>query len=393
MKKYMITGLAVLLTIAAQAQTTMDEVLRQVETNNRELQAARQYYELQLLESKSENNLPDPSVSYSHQYGNRAEMGVQGELVASQSFEFPTVYGQRSKLTTVRQQLFASQYTGERRQVLLNAQEVCLDLVWLNRRRQLLRERRRDAERLAELYDERLKKGNANILETNKIKLELLNVKTEERLNETEREGKLRELATLNGGHPVAFTDTVYPSPAEPSSWDALRDEALAADATLQTLQYRQAEAQRQIGVSRAQGLPGLELGYRLNTATGGDRYNGFVVGMSIPLFSNRHQVKKAHLQSHYVELQRESAAVQAKNRLMQLYHRLQVLRASMDEFDTVLKNQDNLNLLNKALQAGQISMIEYFVSIGTLYQSTDYHLQLQSEYHKVLAAIYSYKL
>ena len=110
MKKYMIAGLAVLLTIVAQAQTTMDEVLRQVETNNRELQAARQYYELQLLESKSENNLPDPSVSYSHQYGNRAEMGVQGELVASQSFEFPTVYGQRSKLTTVRQQLFASQY-------------------------------------------------------------------------------------------------------------------------------------------------------------------------------------------------------------------------------------------------------------------------------------------
>ena len=32
MKKYMITGLAVLLTIVAQAQTTMDEVLRQVET-------------------------------------------------------------------------------------------------------------------------------------------------------------------------------------------------------------------------------------------------------------------------------------------------------------------------------------------------------------------------
>ena len=42
MKKYMIAGLAVLLTIVAQAQTTMDEVLRQVEANNRELQAARQ---------------------------------------------------------------------------------------------------------------------------------------------------------------------------------------------------------------------------------------------------------------------------------------------------------------------------------------------------------------
>ena len=91
-----------LLTIAAQAQTTMDEVLRQVETNNRELQAARQYYELQLLESKSENNLPDPSVSYSHQYGNRAEMGVQGELVASQSFEFPTQQTDDRSPTTLR---------------------------------------------------------------------------------------------------------------------------------------------------------------------------------------------------------------------------------------------------------------------------------------------------
>ena len=50
------------------------------------------------------------------------------------------------------------------------------------------------------------------------------------------------------------------------------------------------------------------------------------------------------------VELQRESVAVQVENCLMQLYHRLQVLRASMDEFDTVLKNQDNLTLLNKAL-------------------------------------------
>ena len=63
----------------------MDEVLRQVETNNRELQAVRQYYELQLLESKSENNLPDPSVSYSHQYGNREtgiiSMASEGKLV------------------------------------------------------------------------------------------------------------------------------------------------------------------------------------------------------------------------------------------------------------------------------------------------------------------------
>ena len=47
----------------------------------------------------------DQMFSYGIHGGDiQAKMGVQGELVASQSFEFPTVYGQRSKLTTVRQQ-------------------------------------------------------------------------------------------------------------------------------------------------------------------------------------------------------------------------------------------------------------------------------------------------
>lgn len=47
----------------------IDEVLRRIEANNKELQANAQLITSQKLENKSENNLPDPTLSYSHLWG------------------------------------------------------------------------------------------------------------------------------------------------------------------------------------------------------------------------------------------------------------------------------------------------------------------------------------
>ena len=44
----------------------IDEVLRRIEANNKELQANAQLITSQKLENKSENNLPDPTLSYAH---------------------------------------------------------------------------------------------------------------------------------------------------------------------------------------------------------------------------------------------------------------------------------------------------------------------------------------
>ena len=139
--------------------------------------------------------------------------------------------------------------------------------------------------------------------------------------------------------------------------------------------------------------MPGFELGYRLNTASGGERFNGFLVGVSIPLFSNRNNVKQAKAQALYTDLQLESTTTAIESELHQLYNQSVALRTSMDEYNTVLKSQNSLALLNKAIQTGQISMIEYFVDITTLYQSMQNYMQLQNEYQKVMSQLYKYKL
>lgn len=375
------------------AQTSIDEVLRAVEANNKDLRANSQLIRSRKLEARLDNNLPDPSVSYTHQYGNKEGLGIQGELVASQSFDFPTVYAQKHKLSKAKSAGYDQQGASFRQQILLQAKDICLDLVLLNQQRDLLEIRLRNAEQLSSLYATRLATGDANILETNKINLELLNAKTEARMNETARIAKLQELATLNGGIAIHFGDTAYTSIRESLSFEDVKAEAMESNPQLRTLRNDQLTALRQLSVNKAKGLPGLELGYRLNTAAGGERFNGFLVGVSIPLFANRNYVKQAKAQNLYTEMQLESTGIMVENELRQLYNQSIALKASMDEYQTVLGGQNNLALLNKAIQSGQISMIEYFVDVTTYYQSMQNYLQLQNQYQKAMAQLYKYRL
>ena len=378
MRVYILWIAAALAVCRMDAQSrSIDEVLRQVEANNKELKAAYQSLEAQKVEAKLDNNLPDPSVTYSHFWGNQEDMGFTGEFVASQSFDFPTLYYQRGKLAKERAAGLDRQGATTRQQILLQAKQVCLDLVYLNQLKALLAARLDNAERLSAFYASKLEKGDANVIETNKIDLELLNTRTEYQLNENNRQTKLQELALLNGGIAIAFDDTTYAD----------------ADPSLQALRSDQVAAERQVRVNKAKGLPGFELGYRMNPSSGGRRYNGFLVGISIPLFSNRNNVRQAKAKALYAENLLESANMTVENELTRLYARAETLRASMADYREVLERQNNVEILNRAIEANQISMIEYFVNLTTYYQSLQNYLSLRNEYQKAVAQLYKHRL
>ncbi|MBR5298245.1 MAG: TolC family protein [Parabacteroides sp.] len=393
MRRFLLMIVCVISVWTVGAQNTLEEVLRNVEVNNKELQANRQFVTAQKLEIKVANNLPDPSVTYSHLYGNKEGMGFTGEFIASQAFDFPTLYVQRNKLSKIKGEAWDRQSDEVRQQILLQAKEICLDLVLLNQQKSLLEIRRQNAEQLSTLYDQRLKNGDANILEVNKINLELLNVRNEVRMNEALRISKLQELAVLNGGVEIQFNDTVYMQLEVPSSFVDLKQEVMSLDRRLLVLQSEKEASQRQIKVNKSKGLPSFNLGYRMNPSSGGNRYNGFLVGVSIPIFSNRNNVRQAKAQSLYADLQLDNAETVVERDLLQLYNQAIALKTSMDEYNQVLKNQNNLVLLNKAIEAGQISMIEYFVDVTTLYDSMQNYMQLQNEYQKIMAQLYKFKL
>ncbi len=394
MKRIIFISAAFLLFCAGrtQAQNGIEQVLRSIEANNKELQANAQLLTSQKLEAKTDNNLPDPSLSYSHLWGAKDKDETIGELVVSQSFDFPSLYVTRNKLNRLKAGAFDSQASVFRQNILLQAQELCLDIILLRQQKQILDERLRNAEELAAMYAKRLQTGDANILETNKINLELLNVKTEASLNETTLRNKLEELNALNGNIPVSFDENRYPVIPFPTDYQKLKTEVIAADRSLIALSNESAVAQKQIAVNRSQWLPKLELGYRRNTESG-TPFNGVVVGFSFPLFENRSKVKIAKAQALNVDLQKESATLQAESQFAQLYREAKALHTSMEEYQKTFQSQQDLSLLKQALTGGQISMIEYFVEVSVVYQSRQNYLQLENQYQKAMARIYKSRL
>ncbi|MDR1879812.1 MAG: TolC family protein [Tannerellaceae bacterium] len=390
---FALTANGLLTSVSGQSPSSIGQVLQMIEANNKELQANGQLAVSRKLEAKAENNLPDPSVSYTHQYGNKEGLGIQGELEVTQAFDFPTLYAQRSKLAKTKAATLDRQQAGLRQHILLNAKELCLELILLNKQKELLLQRLENVGKLAELYAVRLANGDANILETNKIDLELLNVKTEVRRNAAAIVQKQQELEALNGGESLPAAGLAYDPGEELPPFEAIRGEAFALDPSLLALKSEEATARQALSVNKSQWLPGLSLGYRLNTATNGERFNGFIAGVSIPLFSNRHHVRKAKAEIIYSGLKYENASTGLEKELFQLYHQAASLKESMAEYSRLLKNQENLSLLYKALNAGEISMIEYFVEVTSLYDSLDNYMQLENDYQKAFARLLKFRL
>ncbi|WP_300698295.1 TolC family protein [uncultured Bacteroides sp.] len=371
----------------------IDEVLRRIEANNQELQANAHSLAAQKLENRAENNLPDPTLSYAHLWGARDKGETIGELVVSQSFDFPTLYATRARANRLRTASLDAQATDFRQQLLLRAKELCLDILMLQRLQTLLDERLEQASELQAYYRKRLETGDANILETNKLNLELLNIRTQSRTNRTALEAAWLELSSLNGGQPLTASSIVdSPSCPLPADYGVLREEVLAADAALQSLEQESAAARKQVSVSRQGWLPKLELGYRRNTESGAP-FNGVVVGFSLPIFENRSKVKTAKAQAMDTDFRREGARLRAESELAQLYGEARALQASIEEYQEALRAQRDMDLLRQALTGGQISVTEYFVEVSVVYQSRQNLLEIENRYRKVMARIYKGRL
>ena len=136
MKKFIIM-LMLCLPIGMQAQN-IDQVLQSIEANNKELLSQKQLTKAQKMENRTENNLPDPTVSYSSFYKNGAGPGHGTELVATQGFDFPTQYITRNRQAEMENEAIDLQQQAFRRDVLLRAKNLCLDLILLNQEKALM---------------------------------------------------------------------------------------------------------------------------------------------------------------------------------------------------------------------------------------------------------------
>ncbi|BEI58368.1 MAG: TolC family protein [Butyricimonas faecihominis] len=391
--KLYILGWMLLGTLTTRAQNSIDQVLKSIETNNKSLQANTKMTDAQKLEAQTGKFLANPSVEWEQMWGNRNNPGSEYTLTVKQSLDFPTTYSNKNKLANLKANTIGFQSAAYRQQLLLNAKQTCIEIIYLRKQKSLLDERLANAETMFALYKKRFESGDANQLELNKIQLELLNAQNQSRLNKAALTAAEEQLRNFNGGNPITFDATDYPTGEELINFDQLQAAFMEADPNLKSLTGDQEIANREVKLSRSLTLPKFDVGYKRNAAKDHVASNGFMVGVSIPLFENKNTVKKAKAQAEFATASLEDNRLNLKTNLQQLYQQAEALQISRADYAKVLEQQRNIELLNKALNAGQLSVIDYFTELTTIYDSHQSYLDVEKEYHSILAQLYQYKL
>lgn len=356
-----------------------------IERNNPDLLEARKTLEATTIGLRRGLNPADPEVEMEYNFGRERE----AEVALKQQFDFPTAYRYRKQIAGYETDKAEITFEKERNNILTDASVLYIRAIGLRKKIGLLRDRQGRIAALERYYKQMTERGETTVLEQNKIAALSLNTLSELRIRETEYQGVLDRLRRMNGGEAVEIGASEFPVLL------GVRDSAEIAAIAASTYDMQLASIDTLIGgrelkLSRSSWIPSLSVGYK---ATIADKKltNGLLAGISIPLWQNRNRVK-------FAKADRERLSVSSANTYSRSYTELIALWRSFRNYETLygqyrayLGDTRSEALLEKALQAGEISMIDYLVELNIWYETVDTALQVEQELYLTQAEIGRY--
>jgi outer membrane protein TolC len=150
--------------------------------------------------------------------------------------------------------------------------------------------------------------------------------------------------------------------------------------------------SQKQLKVTKNLQLPKFSLGYGTETVAD-EKFKGFLVGVSIPLWSSKRAIQQAKFETQYYDLSALSINQSKIAETNVLYKKAVSLEESLISYKAVLSSVNSEELLNQSLEAGEISIIDFFTEMFYYYEIYDDFLTVEKDYHQALAELYKYRL
>ncbi len=392
MKKIILSVVAMLAMNSLAAQSNINDVLATIEQNNTTLKALRETAKAEQLENRTDIFLQDPEIGFNYLWGNPSSVGKRKDFSATQSFDIPTISGLKSKVANQKNELIEWQYKADRMDILLEAKLYCLDLVYYNSLLKELGVRMDHAKTIAASLKDRLDAGDANILEYNNVQLNLSSIVGELSRIETERTSIIAQLARLNGGQPLQLDDSGFANVDLPLNFDDWFAGASDKNPVLSYVKQEVELSKKQLSLNKTMWLPTFSAGYMREDVVG-QKYEGLSVGVSVPLWSNKNKIKQAKSAVLAAESRQIDAKQQLYSQLEILYNRTTGLKNVAETYRSSLDNANNSVLLKKALDAGEISMLDYILQLGLYYDSVNQALQAELDYQKAFAELSAVEL
>lgn len=390
--RHIIFIVALMVSIASFAQDNVTSVLSLIEENNTTLEALRESVKAQKLGNKTDIYLSDPEVEFNYLWGNPNRIGNQNGISVTQTFDIPTIFGIKNRLADNKNQMVDLQYKSDRINILIEAKQFCIELIYYNALKKEITTRLQHAELIEAYYKDRLDQGDANQLEYNKVLLNLSTVRGEMSRVNVEREDLLSQLKRLNGGIDVPFDSYKYDTEPLPISFEDWIIEAEQKSPVLQYIKEQVELSQKEVKLNKAMRYPTFSAGYISDRALG-ESYQGISVGVSIPLWKNKNKVKQAQANILSDEAKQRELKQQFYNQLQTLYWRARGLQQTAFQYRESFMIINSTNLLKKALDAGEISLLNYILEIALYYDIVNQVLIAERDYQKTLADLSSIEL
>ncbi|MCI6893293.1 MAG: TolC family protein [Bacteroidales bacterium] len=391
MKRMIIIAATLAMANAANA-ITIEDVIANVKQNNKELKYTTAQIDAQASEIKTNNNLSNPVVEGGYLFGkgpaeNKWEVGV------SQEFEWPGLYSSRGAANKARVEAMKLGYSVKQLQLLTEAYGVCLDIISLNRQIEYEKNIQSNIDALYEKNMKAFEHGEVSVIDINKLKVERIGLQQKIDDCVLRRDALVKQLEGYNANMPLAGVESLNEYPAQQL---VSLDEYLAEakESAPEVMQYRadMAADEKDVKVAKMQGLPKFSLGYK-HANEEGNSFNGATVGVSLPIFENRGKKKAAKAKAISSQLAYDNAVLALTNEVTTNYNKATTLGKQLAGYSEALDGVNNVEILNKALAGGQISLLTYLQEVRYFVEARAVMLEMESEYNQVLVNLNKYKM
>lgn len=372
--------------------SSVEQVLEQVEQNNPELQAYLAYAVSRESQLKATNGLPGLELlGYYMPFGEHTTSDYF-EFEVAQSFDFPSVYSARKELINLQEDQLSTEYQQKRQAILLPAKQLCLELIYMNKRNEVVEERVGQARLVMEQTQELFDREEVSILVLNKAKVAWMQIRYSLDQVNAERLQVITRLEKLNDGLPIVLNHTDYLSELELVSLDSLWTERMQQDPTLRVLAQKENIASQQYMLAKRSNLPSITAGYNYQGFMG-ENYAGFMAGLSIPLWKGGARTSSAKALSQYQQIYSNVEVLAARSVLSEQYQRYQLLLAGLEEYRSTLAELGTDRFLNEAYELGQLSFIDYYNESQFYWQAYDDMLLMEMELHQLQSELTKHQL
>ncbi|MDE6267073.1 MAG: TolC family protein [Muribaculaceae bacterium] len=376
MKKKIFTLFLMATVISASAGEKFQQLLETLVSSSPDIKAMILDHEAESEAAAQENMLAGPELEGFHKWGTERENKYGVGI--SQSFDWPGLYGARKAARKATDSALEQLRLSCMADRTLELKLLMIQLITTGEQLRVVEEAESNMSQLLQLYQRGFEAGEESILDVNKLKIEKLRLTRRLTSLRESRESILESILSIAGssGHSADLLSLKLSDlPA-----DAIADEAFYEDAAehspqMQYYRAMQESARQNERVARLSGYPSFSIGYEMEREDG-QYFNGISVNIGLSSWSNRHRKAAARYRLMEQEVKMNSARLAEILRLRRIRSAALRARSEQQLFSEVLGSSNQSELLKKALDGGQISLMTYLQELG-------YFLDARCDYYE----------